>query len=182
MAIQVRTADYLSSEDDGNGAHFIGTLARPVVVDGWLVAHAGQYIVGEVASSDKNRGFELHLNQLILEDGELVRIQTAAVIAAKGTPPQSPLTFNLAKAVSFSTLRGRVAFRAVIAEDYTNFPLGSAPVQIPFGYDPPCCVDQHGYGAFAGDGYGYPYYYGAGYFPPPIQIRYYGWHGNRWGW
>ena len=37
-------------------------------------------------------------------------------------------------------------------------------------------------GAFKGDGYGYPYYYSAAYFPPPVAIAYYGWHGTRWGW
>jgi len=180
--IQVRTADYLSALDDGYVGHFIGVLVQPVAVDGWVVARAGQYIVGEAVAADKNSKVRLRLNQLILVDGELVPIETAGVAMALNAPPQSLVSFSLTTAASVSTSRGRVAFKPVTAEDYTNFPLGNAPTKIPLGYDPPCCVDQHGYGQFAGDGYGYEYYYGAGYVPPPIQIRYYGWHGNRWGW
>jgi hypothetical protein len=180
--IQVRTADSLSALDDGYGGHFIGVLVQPVVVDGWVVARTGQYIVGEAVATEKNSKVRLRLNQLILVDGELVRIETAGVAMALNAPPQSLVSFSVTTAASVSTSRGRVAFKPVTAEDYTNFPLGNAPTKIPFGYDPPCCVDQHGYGQFAGDGYGYEYYYGAGYVPPPIQIRYYGWHGNRWGW
>jgi hypothetical protein len=180
--IHVRTADSLSALDDGYGGHFIGVLVQPVVVDGWVVARAGQYIVGEAVAADKNSKVRLRLNQLILVDGELVRIETASVTMPLHAPPQSLVSFSLTTAASVSTSRGRVAFKPVTAEGYTNFPLGNAPTKIPFGYDPPCCVDQHGYGQFAGDGYGYEYYYGAGYVPPPIQIRYYGWHGNRWGW
>jgi hypothetical protein len=182
VQIHLRTADYLSTEDDGNGAHFIGVLVQPVVVDGWVVARAGQYIVGQISNSDKKSTLQLSLSQLILVDGNLVQIQTSVASMAKDAPPQSLLTLTLVTDATFSTTKGRVAFRAVTAADYSNFPLGNAPTKIPFGYDPPCCVDQHGYGQFAGDGYGYEYYYGAGYVPPPIQIRYYGWHGNRWGW
>lgn len=180
-AVHLRTTDFLSALNDGYGGHFIGVLVAPVVVDGWVVARAGQYIVGDAANGDK-KTIQLRLSQMILVDGGLVRIETSPVAAGLDTPPQSVLTFTLTKAATISTVRGRVAFRTVVAEDYTNFPLGNAPTKIPFGYDPPCCVDQHGYGQFAGDGYGYDYYYGAGYVPPPVQIRYYGWHGNRWGW
>jgi hypothetical protein len=180
-SVHLRTTDYLSALNDGYGGQFIGVLVAPVVVDGWLVARAGQYIVGEAASGDK-KTVSLRLNQLILVDGGLVRIETSPVTAGLDTPPQSMLSFTLTKAATISRVRGRVTFRTVTAEDYTNFPLGNAPTKIPFGYDPPCCIDQHGYGQFAGDGYGYHYYYGAGYVPPPVQIRYYGWHGNRWGW
>ena len=180
MAIQVRTTDYLSNSLDSG--HFIGVLFQPIVLDGWVVARAGQYIVGDMSNAGKKSAVQLSLSELMLADGEVLRIQTPAINASTETAPLALLTFNLAQAVSFTTTRGAVAFHAVSPEDYTNFPLGNAPVQLPYGYDPPCCVDQNGNGAFAGDGYGYPYYYGAGYFPPPIQIRYYGWHGTRWGW
>jgi hypothetical protein len=180
-AVHLRTTDFLSALNDGYGGHFVGVLVAPVVVDGWVVARAGQYIVGDAANGEK-KTIQLRLSQLILVDGGLVRIETSPVAAGLDTAPQSVLTFTLTKATPVSTVRGRVAFRAVTGEDFTNFPLGNAATKIPFGYDPPCCVDQHGYGQFAGDGYGYDYYYGAGYVPPPVQIRYYGWHGNRWGW
>lgn len=181
-ALQVRSTDVLSSDLIGDHRSFIGVLIQPVVADGWIIAPAGQYIVGEATRSGKNAGVSLKLNYLILVDGELVRIQTAPTTAAAGLPPQSMLTFHLTSSVSFATARGHDAFRAVTPNDYADFPLGHAAVKIPYGYDPPCCVDQYGNGAFAGDGYGYNYYYGPGYFPPPIQIRYYGWHGQHFGW
>jgi hypothetical protein len=181
-ALQVRSTGALSSDWNGDHSSFIGVLVQPVVVDGWVIARAGQYIVGEAARPGKNTDVSLTLNYLILADGELVRIQTAPTSAAAGLPPQSALTFHLAGSVSFPTASGHDAFRAVTANDYTDFPLGHAAVKIPYGYDPPCCVDQYGNGSFAGDGYGYNYYYGPGYFPAPIQIRYYGWHGQHFGW
>jgi hypothetical protein len=182
LSLQVRTTDTFPSDEDGGGGHFIGVLVQPVVIDGWVAARAGQYIVGEVTPSDKKSTLQLRLDQLILVDGKLVRIQTAVVNVPGQTPPQTIFAFTLEKAVSISTARNKSAFVAVTPEDFTNFPLGNAAVKIPYGYDPPCCVDQHGYGAFTGDGYGYAYYYGVGYFPPPVEIRYYGWHGKRWGW
>jgi hypothetical protein len=182
MSIQVRTTDYFSFDHDGSGGHFIGVLTQPVVAVGLAIAHAGQYVVGDVTNSGKKATTQLHLSQLVLADGELLQIETSTITAEGNTPPQSSLTFNLTKSALISITRGRVAFRSVTPEDYTDFPLGNGSIKIPYGYDPPCCVDRHGYGAFAGDGYGYSYYYGAGYFPPPVQIRYYGWHGKRWGW
>jgi hypothetical protein len=34
VQIHIRTADYFSTEDDGNGSRFIGVLVQPVVADG----------------------------------------------------------------------------------------------------------------------------------------------------
>lgn len=183
--LQLRTEDNLSAGD----GHFIAVLVQPVVVDGWVVAKAGEYIVGDVApvaqtaSAASAAGFELQISKFLLVDGRVVPLKTSPVRVDTNTPIHTHLTFALQQPLSISTASSRSAFRAVTHQDYINYPFGTGPVKIPPGYDPPCCLDANGVGAFAGDGYGYPYYYSAGYFPPPVVVEpYYGWHGKRWGW
>jgi len=182
--LQLRTDDQLSAD----GAHFIAVLVQPVVVDGWVVARAGEYIVGDVApvsnatSTGSTASFELQISKFLLVDGQVVAVRTSPVRVEANTPIHTQLTFTLEQPVSISTGNSRDAFRVVTQQDYVNYPFGPGPVKMPPGYDPPCCLDANGVGAFAGDGYGYPYYYSAGHFPQPVVVPYYGWHGNRWGW
>jgi hypothetical protein len=184
--LQLRTEDVLSSAAD-NDNRFFAMLVAPVVVDGWVVARAGEYVTGDVSAPANFAGSQtatvkLTLSKFMLVDGRTVPIQAAPVEVPSNLAAFSRVTFRIDAPVQFATARNRWAFRVVTQNDFTHYPLGSAPSPLPAGYDPPCCLDQHAVGAFKGDGYGYPYYYSAAYFPPPVAIAYYGWHGTRWGW
>lgn len=184
--LQLRTEDSLASTPE-NDNRFFAMLVSPVVVDGWVVARAGEYITGDVAAPASIAGTKpetvtLTLATFMLVDGRMVAIQAAPVKVPANLAAFSRVTFRMDAPVQFSTARSRSAFRVVTQEDFTTYPLGTGNSPLPAGYDPPCCLDQHAVGAFKGDGYGYPYYYSAAYFPPPVAIAYYGWHGTRWGW
>jgi hypothetical protein len=184
--LQLRTEDTLASAPE-NDNHFFAMLVAPVVVDGWVVARAGEYVTGDVSApasvaGAKTQTVKLTLATFMLVDGRSVAIQAAPVEAPANLAAFSRVTFRIGAPVQFSTARSHSAFRVVTQEDFTTYPLGTGASSLPAGYDPPCCLDQHAVGAFRGDGYGYPSYYSAAYFPPPVAIAYYGWHGTRWGW
>jgi hypothetical protein len=89
--IQVRTADWLSSDHNKAGDEFIATLAQPIVVDGWVVMRRNQNIIGHVTDA-KRAGrvkgvskLQLDLSQLTLVDGQLVPVQTTLLNASAGT-------------------------------------------------------------------------------------------------
>jgi len=95
----------------------------------------------------------------------------AGVLITRGKPtiitPETVLTFKTEQPVSFSTVRGQMAFRPVTQSDYQPAPQKrNANYRRPYPYPGP-----------------YPYYYGPGYYPPPPPAFYYGYPGYRYyGW
>ena len=91
----------------------------------------------------------------------------AGVLLTRGKPtiiaPETLLTFKLEQPVTFSTVRGQMAFRLATPSDYQPAPQRrNANYRGPYPYRP------------------YPYFYGPGYYPPPgyyygYPYRYYGW-------
>jgi hypothetical protein len=91
----------------------------------------------------------------------------AGVLLTRGKPtiitPEALLTFKTEQPVSFSTVRGLLAFRPVSPNDYASAPQRrNANYRRAYPYPGP-----------------YPYYYGPAYYPPPGF--YYG-PGFRYGW
>jgi len=89
--IQVRTTDWLSSDKNHKGDQFIGTLAAPIIVNGWVVARRGQSVTGTVTDAvraGRVKGvskLQLDLGQLTLVDGQLIPVQTTLLNASAGT-------------------------------------------------------------------------------------------------
>jgi hypothetical protein len=89
--IQVRTTDWLSSDKNHKGDQFIGTLAAPIIVNGWVVARRGQSVTGQVTDAvraGRVKGvskLQLDLGQLTLVDGQLIPVQTTLLNASAGT-------------------------------------------------------------------------------------------------
>jgi len=80
--VTVRVDQYLSSDKNLAGDGFSATLARPLVVDGVIVAQRGQTVGGRVAEAQKAgrvKGVSrlaVQLTDLTLVDGHQVRVQT----------------------------------------------------------------------------------------------------------
>jgi hypothetical protein len=89
--IQVRTSDWLSSDKNHKGDQFMGTLAAPIIVNGWVVARRGQSVTGQVTDAvraGRVKGvskLQLDLGQLTLVDGQLIPVQTTLLNASAGT-------------------------------------------------------------------------------------------------
>ncbi len=89
--IQIRTTDWLSSDKNHKGDQFIGTLAAPIIVNGWVVARRGQSVTGTVTDAvraGRVKGvskLQLDLGQLTLVDGQLIPVQTTLLNASAGT-------------------------------------------------------------------------------------------------
>jgi hypothetical protein len=89
--VQIRTTDWLSSDKNHKGDQFIGTLAAPIIVNGWVVARRGQSVTGTVTDAQRAgrvKGvskLQLDLSQLTLVDGQLLNVQTTLLNASAGT-------------------------------------------------------------------------------------------------
>jgi hypothetical protein len=89
--VQIRTTDWLSSDKNHKGDQFIGTLASPIIVNGWVVARRGQTVTGTVTDAQRAgrvKGvskLQLDLSQLTLVDGQLLNVQTTLLNASAGT-------------------------------------------------------------------------------------------------
>jgi len=176
--ISVHSSDWLSSDHNKTGDIFTATLARPLLVDGWVVARRGQTVTGKVVNAEKAgrvKGVSklgLELSELTLVDGQILSVKTqllqgtggtsrgrdaaavagttgfgAAVGAAagwgtgaaigagagaaagiigvlvtRGRPtvvgPEELLTFRVHDAMTFSTVRGEMAYAPATQEDY----------------------------------------------------------------
>jgi hypothetical protein len=83
--ISVRPTQFISSEKAKVGETFIGTLDQPVIANGWVVARAGQQVIGRVNAVSKSGHFGhksqlgLELTALNLVDGQQATIQTAGI-------------------------------------------------------------------------------------------------------
>ena len=83
--ITVRVNQYLSSDHNQAGDAFSATLARPLVINGVVVAEPGQTIAGRVVESQKAGRIEgtsrlrVQLTELTLVDGQQIPIQSQFV-------------------------------------------------------------------------------------------------------
>ena len=83
--ITIRTEQGLSSDHNQAGDFFSASLVQPIVVDGIVVAQAGQHVVGRVADAKKAGRVEgtsrlaLQLTGLTLVDGTQANVQSQMV-------------------------------------------------------------------------------------------------------
>lgn len=89
--ITARTSDWLSSDRNQPGDAFSATLQQPLVVDGWVVAHRGQTVMGRVAMAEKAgrvKGVSqlgVELAGITLVDGQQVPLHTEMIQNSGGT-------------------------------------------------------------------------------------------------
>lgn len=87
--IIVRLNEFLSSDRNRTGDNFTGTLAQPLVVDGYTVANRGQLVVGVVADAQKAvhgqnvSRLQIGLTTLALVNGNQLPIKTE-LVASRG--------------------------------------------------------------------------------------------------
>jgi len=115
--IQVRTNQWLSTDRNLVGDGFNATLAQPLVVDGWVVAHRGQAILGRVTLSQKAKGSNhntsqlgLQLSELTFADGQLLSIQTQLSQSATG-PDRGQQVGTVATTTGAGAIIGAIAGR-----------------------------------------------------------------------
>jgi len=91
--ITVRANQVLSSDRNHVGDLFTASLLRPIVVDGFVIAHPGQTIAGQVADAKKSglangkSRLGIQLTNLTLADGQQVPVQSELVSrSAPGVP------------------------------------------------------------------------------------------------
>jgi hypothetical protein len=83
--ITVEVADQLSSDRSHPDDAFTAILHQPIVVDGWVVARAGQPVMGRVVAVQKSgqvkgkSNIGIELGELILVDGQQIPIQTQVI-------------------------------------------------------------------------------------------------------
>lgn len=89
--VVIRTNQFLSSDRDQVGDQFTGTLDQPIIVDGYVVAHRGQTVVGNVKSVQKagrvkgTSQLGVELTELTLADGQQTPVLTELWRASGGT-------------------------------------------------------------------------------------------------
>ena len=89
--VKVHIDRVLSSNHSKQGDMFTGTLAQPVIVNGFVVAHRGQNITGRVTSATKagrvkgTSELSIELNEIALADGQQLPLRTQLVEYHGGT-------------------------------------------------------------------------------------------------
>jgi len=89
--VTVRVDQWLSSDRNQPGDPFSATLARPIVVDGVIVAQRGQTVGGRVAEAKKAGRVDgvsrlgLQLTDLTLVDGQQFPLQSQLIVRTGGT-------------------------------------------------------------------------------------------------
>jgi len=87
--VVVRLNEFLSSDKSRAGDNFTGTLAQPLVVDGYTIANQGQLVVGVVADAQKAvhgqnvSRLQIGLTNLTLVNGNQLPIKTE-LVASRG--------------------------------------------------------------------------------------------------
>jgi hypothetical protein len=87
----IRTGNYLSSDTSKVGDPFTGTLEKPIVVNGWVVARRGQVVSGvvkEAVRAGKVTGVSrlgVEVTDLTVVDGQQVPVLTELWKASAGT-------------------------------------------------------------------------------------------------
>jgi hypothetical protein len=88
--ISVRVNDWLSSDQNRAGDEFSAVLEQPLVADGWVVAYAGQPVMGRVAVAQRAgrpKGVSqlgVELSELTLVDGQVVQLRTQLLQSSAG--------------------------------------------------------------------------------------------------
>jgi len=83
--IKVHIDRVLSSDHNHQGDAFTGTLAQPLIVHGFVVAHRGQNITGRVTSATKagrvkgTSELALEINEIAVADGQQLPLKTQLV-------------------------------------------------------------------------------------------------------
>lgn len=123
--VTVRIDQELSSNRNLAGDTFSGTLVKPIVVDGFVVAQRGQTIAGRVVESVKSgrasgtARLDIELTELTLVDGQQLRFKSQlANVAAPGSKGRD------AGAVAATTGVGALAGAA--ADDGRGAGIGAA--------------------------------------------------------
>ncbi|HLJ45151.1 MAG TPA: hypothetical protein VKU01_04050 [Bryobacteraceae bacterium] len=89
--VTVRIGQPLSSDHNQPGDVFMGTLAEPIVVNGFVVARRGQQVSGRVASVDKGgrvkgtSSLGVEITEIGLADGQQVPVHTRLIERRAGT-------------------------------------------------------------------------------------------------
>lgn len=83
--VSIRLGETLSTDHNFSGDTFRGTLDRPIILDGFVIAEKGSKVLGKIAGLDKGGKFEggsnlqLSLTEINTTDGQRVRIQTGFI-------------------------------------------------------------------------------------------------------
>ncbi len=83
--ITVRTRDPLSSSSNDIGDGFLAALSQPLVVDGWVIARAGQTVIGRIVravEAGRTQGTSelgIELSELLLVDGQQLPVRTQLI-------------------------------------------------------------------------------------------------------
>ena len=89
--VVIRTNEFLSTDRNQVGDQFTGTLEQPIIVDGYVVAHRGQTVVGTVKSVQRagrvkgTSQLGVELTDLTLADGQQTPVLTELWRASGGT-------------------------------------------------------------------------------------------------
>ena len=81
--VKVHIDRVLSSDHSHAGDMFTGTLAQPIIVNGFVIAHRGQNITGRVTAASKagrvkgTSELQLEINELAIADGQQLPLRTA---------------------------------------------------------------------------------------------------------
>jgi hypothetical protein len=84
--LTVQIQDHLSSNKNSVGDEFVAALKQPLVIDGWVVARAGQTVFGNVASANAagrvkgTSDLAIELSEMVLVDGQRAAIRTRLVV------------------------------------------------------------------------------------------------------
>jgi hypothetical protein len=100
--ITIYTAKTLSTKTDKDGERFIGSLARPIVDDDWVIAKRGAQVEGVVVNSDpggrvKGRAsMTVRLRSLQLADGSMINLASSSYTkVAKGTKKKDAMKIGI---------------------------------------------------------------------------------------
>ena len=114
--IHVRVDDWISSDRNVIGDNFSGSLAEPIVVDGWVVGRRGQSETGRVTQVKKgNHGTSqlgVDLPGLTLVDGQQVPLQTQ-LFQASGSSSAGRDAAVVGTTTGVGALIGAIAGRGV---------------------------------------------------------------------
>lgn len=189
--ITLRLNQALSSDKSQAGDAFTGTLVRPIVVDGFVVAQAGQTLAGKVADAKKASQaagvshVNIQLTDLTLVDGQQLPVQSEVLSRTAPTKgkttliePGMVMTIRIQADAAIATDRSPQAFRVVGPNQYSQpqIQAGRPGGYAPNGYAPAPYAAYPPY-AYGYPYYGYPYYYGG----PGLYLGFGGFYGGRFG-
>lgn len=111
--VTVRIDQFLSSDRNHVGDAFAATLARPIMVDGWVVAERGQTLGGRVSEVKRARGtgisrLGVQLTDIPLSDAQQVPVQTS-LISRQGPSAAGRAVGAIAGTTAFGAAVGAAA-------------------------------------------------------------------------